>query len=189
MIDFESHKDKLEKALAVKNPLTDKNCVDKIDKKLWWDNVIPALNDISIETADELQNETKRYYPKDSTLENKATGNLVGVKTVEELQKILGKLSQDDILFQDRNGMFVGVRRKQKYSEAPPTRLLSMTLDLCYFLGFLDTSGDHEMHEGAVEARERIINAYNLGKASHPNSKLSQSKPSDQSTAKTEKKA
>jgi hypothetical protein len=62
MIDYESHKEKLEKALSAKNPLTDKNCIDKIEEKLWWENVIPALNKISIEAANELQEETKRLY-------------------------------------------------------------------------------------------------------------------------------
>ncbi|MGH9952450.1 MAG: hypothetical protein ACRD5J_12530 [Nitrososphaeraceae archaeon] len=153
MIDYESHKEKLEKALSAKNPLTDKNCIDKIEEKLWWENVIPALNKISIEAANELQEETKRLYPKSSYLVD-MNGNYIP-----------GSLTTD----------------YQQYFEQTPTRLLSMTLVLSYFLGFLDASGDHEMHEGAVEARERIINTYNLGKASHPNSKLSQSKPSDQS--------
>ncbi len=46
-----------------------------------------------------------------------------------------------------------------------------MTLVLSHFLGFLDASGNHEMHEGALKAKERIINAYESGKALHPNYK------------------
>jgi hypothetical protein len=48
-----------------------------------------------------------------------------------------------------------------------------MTLVLIHFLGFLDTSGDHEMHKEAIGARERIIQAYDKGKAAHPKSKQS----------------
>jgi hypothetical protein len=54
-----------------------------------------------------------------------------------------------------------------------------MTLNLSYWLGFLDASGDHEMHEEAVGAKERIIKAYESGKASHPKSK---SNPSSTTT-------
>ena len=143
MIDFESHKEKLEMALSVKNPLTDKNCIDKIEEKLWWDNVTPALNKISIEAANELQEETKRLYPKSSYLVD-MNGNYIP-----------GSLTTD----------------YQQYFEQPPTRLLSMTSVLSYFLGFLDASGNHEMHEGAVGARKRIIEAYDSGKVSHPKSK------------------
>jgi hypothetical protein len=174
MIDFQERVDKLQNALGIKNPLTDKNCTDKIDEKMWWEHVLPALNEISIKTANELQNETGKFYPKDSYLTD-TTGKIVGVKSVKELEKVTGKLDLDDILLTDINGIFVGVRRRQKYSEAPPTRLLSMTLNLSYWLGFLDTSGDHEMHKEAIGAKERIIKAYESGKASHSKSKSNQS--------------
>ena len=65
-------------------------------------------------------------------------------------------------------------RENQKYSEAPPTRLSSITLDLCYWLGFHDASGNHELHSGAIDGWERIKKAYESGKASHPNSKTNQ---------------
>ena len=103
MIDFESHKDKLEKALAVKNPLIGKNCVDKIEEKLWLDYVIPALNDISIQTADELQDETKGYYPKDSILRD-SNGNIAYAKTIGDLEKVSGKLDHDVILLRRASG-------------------------------------------------------------------------------------
>jgi hypothetical protein len=169
MIDFESHKNKLEGALSVRSPLTNKNCIDEIDEKLWWENVIPALNQISIEAADELQEETGGFYPKDTWRED-ANGNIIVYKSFDELQKAMGKLDPDVLPLSIPDG-FIGFRRKLKYSQAPPTRSLSMTLVLCYFLGFLDASGDHEMHKGAVGARERIINAYERGLASHPKSR------------------
>jgi hypothetical protein len=127
-----------------------------------------ALNDFSLKAADELQ-EPGKFYPKTSFIHP-------GVKTDDELQKILGTLKPEDIRYKGLNDLFIGVCRKQKYSEAPPTRLLSMTLVLSYFLGFLDASGDHEMHEEALGARERIIQAYDKGKASHPKSKSGLSK-------------
>lgn len=70
------------------------------------------------------------------------------------------------------NGDFYGFPRKLRYSEAPPTRLLSLALNLCYELGFLDASGNHEMHEKAVGAKMRLIKAYEAGRASHSNSKI-----------------
>jgi hypothetical protein len=171
VIDFESHKDKLEKALAIKNPLTDKNCVDKIEEKLWLDNVIPALNEISIETVDELQDETKGYYPKDSTLTD-SNGNIVYVKTIEELEKVSGKLAPNVVPLRMANGDFYGFQRKLRYSEAPPTRLLSLALNLCY-----RSSGDHEMHkknEGGIGVWERIEQAYKSGFNSNLESKFNQ---------------
>ena len=84
----------------------------------------------------------------------------------------MGKLHPDVLMLSIQDG-FIGFRRKLKYSRAPPTRLLGLTLVLSYFLGFLDASGDHEMHEEAPGARERIIEAYSRGKASHPNSNQS----------------
>jgi hypothetical protein len=87
MIDFNSHKNKLEGTLCVKNPLTNRNCIDNIEEKLWVDNVMPALNDISLKAADELQQETGKSYPKDwprtQDSVNKATGSI----TFEEFQK------------------------------------------------------------------------------------------------------
>ena len=143
MIDFESHNKKLEGALCVKNPDTDKNCIDKIDEKLWQDNVMPALNKISLKAADELQEETGEPYPKASYRVD-GNGNFIPGSLTTEYQN---------------------------YSEQPPTRLLSLTLILSYWLGFLDASGNHEMHKAAIGARERIEKAYDIGKASHPNSK------------------
>jgi hypothetical protein len=171
-MDFEPHKNNLEKALTIKNPLTNKNCIDKIDEKLWWDNVIPALNEISIKSADELQ-EPGKFYPKDTVHE--VNGKVVGVKTIEELQKVMGKLDPDVLLLSTQNLGYFGFRRKLKYSEAPPTRLFGMTLVLSYWLGFLDASEDHEMHKEVLGALERIIEAYDKGKASHPKSNQSTS--------------
>ena len=51
---------------------------------------------------------------------------------------------------------FIGVRRNLTYSEAPPTRLLSMTLNLCYFIGFLDGV---EVLEPGRGLKRRIIRA------------------------------
>jgi hypothetical protein len=159
MIDFEAHKKKLEGALCVKNPDTDKNCIDKIDEKLWQDNVMPALKDISIKAADELQEETGKPYPKDSYVTFEDTeGNIIHVKRRTE------NVEPYDSILKDENSNIVGVRRNQK--------LLSMTLNLCYFLGFLDASGNHEMdEETGIGAKKRIEEAYKMGKESHPKSK------------------
>jgi hypothetical protein len=170
MIDFQRLFDKLQKALGVKNPLTGKNCADEIDEKLWRQNVIPTLDEISIETAVELQKETGRFYPKDSVLMD-SNHRIIGVKSLEELRNRIEKWDQDDLLLKNSNNDFVGIRKRQEYSEAPPTRLLSMTLNLCYWLGFIDASGDHELHkEGGIGAWDRIDKAYKSGFASHPKS-------------------
>ena len=181
MIDFESHKKRLEGALEFRNPDTHKNCIDKIDEKLWRDKVMPALNDISLKATDELQEETGKRYPKDSYRNMDSKNKIADVKSVEEYQQQTGKniiveiqnqkeeLNPNDWLLLDSNGNIEGVRRFQRYSEAPPTRLLSMTLNLCYFLGFLDASGNHQMDEKrGIGAKKRIEEAYNMGKASRP---------------------
>lgn len=180
MIDYEKHFQKLQHALGIKDA-SGKNCVDKIDvtrEQLWRDEVMKTLNEISSESAEELQKETGKPYPKDSYLKD-SNGNIIGVKSVEELQKVTGKLNPTDSLIKDSNGNIIGVRQNQKYSEAPPTRLLSMTLNLSYWLGFVDASEDHELHADAIGAWERIEKAYKSGKAAHPKSK------SNQSNAKT----
>lgn len=179
MIDFESHKQKLEEALRVRNPETKKNCIDKIEEKLWVDNVMPALNDISLKAADELQKETGRSYHKDSNLVNPSTGKKTIFKSVEDLVEAVGDLEPDEVP-RWVNGYIVAIGRDLKYSQAPPTRLLSLTLNLCYFLGFLDASNNHEMdEENGIGAQIRIEETYRLGKESHPNSK------SNQTNAKT----
>jgi hypothetical protein len=171
MIDFERHFKRLQDALGVKNALG-KNCVDVIDEGLWW-NVMYQLNQASIEAADELQGETGRHYPKDS-------GVIVPVKSVEELQIMTGE--SYDVLFQDHEGKPIA-RKNQKYSEAPPTRLLSMTLNLCYWLGYHDADKGHELHkekEGGIGAWDRIDKAYKSGMSANPKSS------SNQANAKTE---
>jgi hypothetical protein len=169
MIDFERHFKRLQDALGVKNTLG-KNCVDVIEDGLWW-NVMYQLNQASIEAADELQGETGRPYPKDS-------GVIVPVKTVEELKIMTGE--SYDVLFQDPLGKPIA-RKNQKYSEAPPTRLLSMTLNLCYWLGYHDADKRHELHkEGGIGAQDMIDKAYKSGKAANPKSS------SNQANAKTE---
>jgi hypothetical protein len=55
MIDFKKHFERLQAALGVKNPLTCMNCADTIDAQLWRDEVMKAIDEISIESADELQ--------------------------------------------------------------------------------------------------------------------------------------
>ena len=63
-----------------------------------------------------------------------------------------------DVLFQDPEGKPIA-RKNQKYPEAPPTRLLSMTLNLCYWLGYHDADKGHELHkekEGGIGALDRI---------------------------------
>jgi hypothetical protein len=48
------------------------------------------------------------------------------------------------------------------YEESPPTRLLSMTLILCYWLGFHDADKGHELQseeEGGIGAWKRIKKA------------------------------
>ena len=184
MIDFETHKNKLEEALKFRNPDTHKNCVDKIDEKLWSDKVMLALNDISLKAADELQQETGKSYPKDLYRNEDSKNKIAGRKSVEEYQQQAGKniiveiqgrkeeLNPHDWLLLDFNGNIEGVRRFQKYSEQPPTRLLSMTLNLCYFLGFLEVDKGHQMdEENGIGAWKKIVKAYEMGKASHPNSK------------------
>lgn len=151
MIDFERHFKRLQDALEVKNAL-EKNCADVIDEGLWW-NVIYQLNHASSEAADELQAETGRPYPKDS-------GVTVPVKTIEELNIMTGE--SYDVLFQDPLGKPIA-RKNQKYSEATPTRLLSMALNLCYWLGYHDADNSHELHkvkEGGIGAWDRINKAY-----------------------------
>jgi hypothetical protein len=59
--------DRLQTALGKKNT-TGKNCVDKIDTQLWTNEVIPTLDKVSSECADELQEKTGKPYPKDTTL-------------------------------------------------------------------------------------------------------------------------
>jgi hypothetical protein len=61
-----------------------------------------------------------------------------------------------------------------KYSEASPTRLLSLTLNLCYWLGYHDADKGHELHkekEGGIGADEMIDKAYKRGNAANPNAK------------------
>lgn len=183
MIDFLKHFERLQAALGVKNPSTNLTCSDKIDEQLWRDEVMPALNKISSESADELQKETWRPYPKDSTLTvEDAEGQVIHVKSIEEFRRLTEKLDPYESILKDSNGEFVGIRRNLKYSEAPSTRLLSMTLNLCYFLGFLDASGNHEMDEDrGIGAWKRIEKAYQSGKASYPKSKSK----SNESNAKT----
>ena len=109
----------------------------------------------------------------------------ISLKSADELQKETGGSYPKDSYHIDSNGNIIpsSLRRDyQNYSEAPPTRLLSMKLDLSYWLGFLDASGDHEFHKGAIGAWERIEKAYQMGKASHPISKST----NQSSIAKTE---
>ena len=171
MIDSERYLKRLQDALGIKNA-KGRNCVDVIDEGLWW-NVMYQLNQASIEAADELQGETGRPYPKDS-------GVIVPVKSVEELQILTGE--SYDVLFQDHLGKPIA-RKNQKYSAAPPTRLLSMTLNLCYWLGYHDADKGHELHkekEGGIGAWDRIDKAYKSGMSANPKSS------SNQANAKTE---
>lgn len=131
MINYQKHFDKLQGALGKPNTLG-KNCVDRIGEQLWHDVVIPALDEISIEAADELQKETGRPYPKDSRFRNPSTGKTTVFKSIEDLEQVARKLDPDEGPKWD-NGYIVGLRRNLKYSEAPPTRLLSLTLNLCYW--------------------------------------------------------
>jgi hypothetical protein len=165
MIDFKRHFKRLQDALGVKNALG-KNCADMVDEGLWW-NVMHQMNQASIEAADELQRETGRPYPKDS-------GVIVPAKSVEELNIMTGE--SYDVLFQDTLGKPVA-RKNQKYSEAPPTRLLSMTLNLCYWIGYHDADRGHELHnekEGGIGAWDRIVKAYESGIAANPKSSSNQ---------------
>jgi hypothetical protein len=151
MIDFQEHFDRLQNAMS-EEYAPGKNCVDKIDEQIWWKKVMKVINEISSESAEELQKETGKPYPKDSQV-------IVPVKSAEELQKKTGE--SYDLLFWlilmvilvDSNGNIIVARKNLKYSEAPPTRLLSMTLVLSYWLGFLDESGNHELHKGNSLAR------------------------------------
>ena len=52
---------------------------------------MPVINKISLEGADELQEETVRPYPKDSPLED-AEGQVIYVKTIEEFRRLTEKL-------------------------------------------------------------------------------------------------
>jgi hypothetical protein len=156
--------------------LTNKNCIDKIDEKLWVDNVMPALKDISLKAADELQIETGKPYPKDSDVTFKdAEDRIIHIKSVDEFRKLTKNVEPYNAILKDENDNIVGVRRNRKYSEQPPTRLLSMALNLCYFLGFLEVDKGHQMdEENGIGAWKRIVKAYEMGKASHPNSKSGQ---------------
>ena len=54
---------------------------------------MPVINKISFETANELQEETWRPYPKDSTLEfEDAEGQVIHVKSIEEFRRLTEKL-------------------------------------------------------------------------------------------------
>lgn len=90
--------------------------------QLWREEVMKSLSDISFESADELQKETGRPYPKPSYIKD-SKGNIGSETSVEELQKITGKLNPGDLWLMDSRGDYFGVVRNQKYSEAPPTRL------------------------------------------------------------------
>ncbi len=103
---------------------------------------------------------------------------IVPVKSFEELQIMTGE--SYDVLFQDPEGKPIA-RKNQKYPEAPPTRLLSMTLNLCYWLGYHDADKGHELHkekEGGIGALDRIDKPT---KAANPKSS------SNHVNAKTEK--
>jgi hypothetical protein len=149
------------------------------------------LNQVSIEAANELQQETGKSYVKPSYRTkdsvNKVTGKIsfeefqkqkVSNDFVEEVQKRKGKLNPYDLLLADSNHNIVGVWRLRKYSEAPPTRLLCMTLILCYWLGYHDADKGHELQkkeDEGIGARNRIENAYDSGFAansSQPNAKI-----------------
>ena len=125
-------------------------------RKYTQENVMSALSDISIKSADELQEETGKPFPKDSyvTFED-AEGNIIHVKSIDEFKRRTENVEPYDSFLKVENSNIVGVRRNQKYSEQPPTRLLCMTLNLCYFLGFLDASGNHEMDEETVLGQRR----------------------------------
>jgi hypothetical protein len=49
-----------------------KNCVDKIDEQTWWNEVMKEINEISLESADELQEDTEKPYTKYYTNGTKA---------------------------------------------------------------------------------------------------------------------
>ena len=53
------------------------------------------------------------------------------------------------------------------YGEAPPTRLLAMTLILSYWLGWLDASKTHNVDSEPVAAWRRIKEAYEKGKTDY----------------------
>jgi hypothetical protein len=145
VIDFEKHFQILQHALDVRNACG-KNCIDKIDEQLWRDEVMEVLNEISFDAANELQKETGKPYPKDSYLVD-GNGNFIP-----------GTLTRDN----------------QKYSEQPPTRLLSMTLVLSYWLGFHDTDKGHQLQkegEGGIGAWDRIEKTYKSGFAANSSSR------------------
>ena len=76
-----------------------------------------------------------------------------------------------DLLLTESNGKIAGFIYHQKYSDAPPTRLLSLTLILCYWLGFHDADEGHHLHQkkkGGIEACIRIKKAYDRGFADNP---------------------
>jgi len=152
MIDFEGHFKRLQDALGVRNTLG-KYCVDVIDEGLWW-NVMYQLNKASIKVADELQEETGKPYPKEFHVKG-------AVKSVEELNALTGETY--DLLYQDSNGRLIA-RKNQKYSKAPPTRLLALNLILSYWLGWLDAKGGHALDTEPVAAWRRIKEVYDKGK-------------------------
>jgi hypothetical protein len=55
-----------------------------------------------------------------------------------------------------------------KYEEAPPTRILALSLILSYWLGWLDASKTHYLDREPVAAWRRIGEAYKKGIADYP---------------------
>lgn len=146
MIDFQKQFDRLQKALG-EEYAPGKNCVDKIDEQIWWNKIMKELNEISLESANELQKETGKPYPKDSNV-------LIPIKTKEEIEQRTGE-SYDEV-FRGSNGNIIVARKNLKYSEAPPTRILALNLILTYWLGWLDAKGGHALDTETVAAWRRI---------------------------------
>ena len=165
MIDFEARKKKLERGTLLRILIQTRTVSINQMRKYTEENVMPELSDISIKATDELQEETGKPFPKDSyvTFED-AEGNIIHVKSIDEFKRRTENVGLDSFL-KVENSNIVGARRNQKYSKQPPTRLLCMTLNLCYFLGFLDAGGNHEMdEETGIGAKKRIEEAYKMGK-------------------------
>ena len=91
--------------------------------------------------------------------------NQASIECAKELQKEIGKpygkYYTDGTKAYDLN-----------YEESPPTRLLAQALTVSYWLGYHDVDKGHYLHDEAIGAKKRIIEAYESGKAANPNKGL-----------------
>jgi hypothetical protein len=92
-------------------------------------------------------------------------------KYFDRLQNKLGETKSADKIIEGPWWEVV-VRELNKmsfeYEEAPPTRILALSLILSYWLGWLDASKTHYLDREPVAAWRRIGEAYKKGIADYP---------------------